>query len=71
MRMYVPRLFRILNQVKEAVNKPPLALDKDSKFVYTAGADVMATWKKYGFVPPSEVRTDYLFGKNREARKGE
>lgn len=68
--MYVPRLLRILKDAKKET-KPALALDKDSKFVYTAGADVMATWKKYGFVPPSEVRTDFLFGKNREARKGE
>ena len=44
----------------------PLATDKDSKFVWTSGSDVMKTFKKYGFVPPSEVRNDYLFKKNRE-----
>jgi hypothetical protein len=46
--------------------KLPLATDRDSKFVWTSGSDVMKTFKKYGFVPPSEVRNDYLFKKNRE-----
>lgn len=44
----------------------PLAIDRDSKFVYASGANVMATWRKYGFVPPTEYRDDYMFGKNRE-----
>ena len=35
-------------------HKLPLALDKNSKFVYKSGSDVMATWKKYGWIPPSE-----------------
>lgn len=39
---------------------------KDSKFVYTSGGNAQAIWRKYGWVAPSEVRTDYLFGKNRE-----
>lgn len=34
--------------------------------VWTRGADVMATWKRHGFVPPSEVRNDWLFKVNRE-----
>jgi len=38
---------------KETV-KPPLAIDKDSKFVYSGGADVISTWKKHGWTPPSE-----------------
>ncbi len=46
--------------------KPPLATDINSKFVYSNGSDVMKTWKRFGFVPPSEVRNDYLFKKNRE-----
>lgn len=25
-------------------------------FIWTAGADVQATWRKYGWVPPSEQR---------------
>jgi hypothetical protein len=43
-----------------------LAVDKNSKFIYTGGSDVMKTFKRYGFVPPSEYRTDYLFKQNRE-----
>lgn len=31
------------------------------------GADVMATWKRHGFVPPTEVRNDYMFKINRES----
>jgi len=34
--------------------------------VWTHGADVMKTFKQYGFVPPSEYRNDYLFRINRE-----
>jgi hypothetical protein len=45
----------------------PLALDRKSKFIYTGGADVMSRWKRHGFVPPSEVRNDYLFKINRES----
>jgi len=34
--------------------------------VWTRGADVMGTWKRHGFVPPSEYRDDYFFKINRE-----
>lgn len=27
------------------------------RFVWTSGADVQATWRKYGWVPPSENMT--------------
>jgi hypothetical protein len=50
----------------EVVTKPPLAIERGSKFVYSNGSDVMKTFKRYGFIPPSEVRDDYLFKKNRE-----
>jgi hypothetical protein len=53
---------------EEVPKKLPMATDKDSKFVWTTGSDVMKTFKKYGFVPPSEVRNDYLFKKNREMK---
>ena len=35
--------------------------------VWTHGSDVMATWRRYGFVPPTDYRNDYLFKINREA----
>ena len=61
----------ILRKVKLVEEKPkekkmPMMLDKGSKFVYTKGADVMKTFKRYGFVPPTEYRDDFLFKKNRE-----
>lgn len=34
--------------------------------VWTRGADVMGTWRRHGFVPPSEYRNDYFFKINRE-----
>lgn len=34
--------------------------------VWTRGSDVMATWKRHNFVPPSEYRNDYLFKINRD-----
>jgi hypothetical protein len=49
--------------------KPAMALDKESKFKWTACSDIMATWKKHGFVPPTEYRDDYLFKLNREVNK--
>jgi hypothetical protein len=49
--------------------KPAMALDRNSKFKWTACADVMATWRKHGFVPPTEYREDYLFKSNREVNK--
>jgi len=63
------RKFKTVESV-EPVNKevkPPLAIEKGSRFVYKRGADVMKVWKNHGFVPPSEYRNDYLFKKNREA----
>ena len=43
----------------------------NSTFKYTPGGNVQATWRKYGWVPPSEYRDDYLFKTNREATQGE
>jgi hypothetical protein len=39
--------------------------------VWTHGADVMATWKRHGFVPPTEYRDDFMFKINREAAKND
>jgi hypothetical protein len=56
------------NIFKQELEKPkeqlPLLIDKDSKFVYQGGSDVQKVWKKYGWIPPSEYRTDYEFAKN-------
>jgi hypothetical protein len=46
-----------------------MATDTNSRFIYTKGSDVLKTFKKYGFVPPTEYREDYLFKLNREASK--
>lgn len=55
-------------ELREEPKRLPMAIDRESKFVWTAGSDVMKTFKKYGFVPPSEYRNDYLFKKNREIK---
>jgi hypothetical protein len=34
-------------------------------FRWSAGANVAAVWRRYGWVPPTEVRDDYLFKQNR------
>lgn len=34
--------------------------------VWKRGADVMTTFRRFGFVPPTEYRNDYLFKINRE-----
>jgi hypothetical protein len=41
--------------------------DPKSTFKYTPGGNCQAIWRKYGWVPPSEYRDDYLFKTNREA----
>ena len=51
--------------------KQAMAIDTNSKFVYASGSDVMKTFKRYGFVPPSEYRDDYLFKINRDANREE
>lgn len=28
----------------------------DPRFVWTTGADVQATWRRFGWVPPSELK---------------
>jgi hypothetical protein len=57
----------VANSPKE--RRQDMAVDTNSKFVYTGGSDVMKTFKRYGFVPPTEYREDYLFKLNREASK--
>ena len=57
-------------EIPEKPKRQPMALDKNSKFVYTKGADVMKTFKRFGFVPPTEYRDDFLFKLNREMNNG-
>lgn len=61
-------IMRRLRSVMVAKPKKPapLATDTNSTFVYQSGADVQKTWRKYGWIPPTEYRTDYDFGKHKE-----
>ena len=63
------RLIAVEEKPKEI--KPSMAVERNSKFVWTRGADVMKTFKRYGFVPPTEYRDDFLFKINREMSKNE
>jgi hypothetical protein len=65
--MKIFKRFEVVKEKQPEKEKFPMLADLNSKFVYTGGADVMARWKRYGFVPPSEVRDDYLFKINRES----
>jgi hypothetical protein len=67
MRLFKRKLDVVKDVPKE--RKPVMAIDTKSRFVYTKGSDVLKTFKKYGFVPPTEYREDYLFKLNREANK--
>ena len=67
--MSLIKQIRILSRQEskpEREDKPSLAIDKNSSFVYRGGSDVLTTWKKTGWIPPSETRTDFLFKKNRD-----
>lgn len=61
--MNIIRKFRTVLENK--IKKSPMAVDPDSTFVYQSGADVQKTWRKYGWIPPTEYRKDYEFAKNR------
>jgi len=63
------RLIAVEEKPKEI--KPSMAVERNSKFVWTRGADVMKTFKRNGFVPPTEYRDDFLFKINRERSKNE
>lgn len=63
------RLMAVEEKPKEI--KPSMAVERNSKFVWTRGADVMKTFKRNGFVPPTEYRDDFLFKINREMSKNE
>ena len=55
-------------------NKAGYVLDKNSQFIWQNGADCQKLWRRHGWIPPTEYRTDYEFGKNRikdEQAKGE
>lgn len=43
-------------------------MDSNGIFRWVAGSDVQKVWRKYGWQPPSEYRTDYLFKQNREGK---
>jgi len=67
--MNLLKRLRILPQQEsksEREAKRSLATDTNSTFVYRGGSDVMTTWKKTGWIPPSETRTDFLFKRNRD-----
>lgn len=55
---------KIVEPVALKVTRPGTLFDPS--FVYMKGSDVMRTWKRYGFIPPSEYRNDFEFKKNRE-----
>ena len=68
MKETLMKLVGIRNEEKKKKPATSLATDLNSTFVYQSGADVQKTWRKYGWTPPSEYRSDYEFAKNRESR---
>lgn len=65
MNLNILRRVKLVEEKPKEI-RPPMMIDKGSVFVYTKGSDVMKTFKRNGFVPPTEYRNDYLFKKNRE-----
>lgn len=59
-------LFKPVNTVPPKPRVQAQLTDLHSTFVWTRGADVMKTWRRYGWQPPTEYRNDYLFKVNRE-----
>jgi hypothetical protein len=67
MKLFKRKFDIVADKPKERI--PAMATDINSKFVYTGGSDVMKTFKRHGFVPPTEYRDDYLFKLNREVNQ--
>lgn len=57
---------------KQRLVVPDVTHDKHisplDNFKWASGANVQAVWRKYGWVPPTEYRNDYLFKQNREVK---
>lgn len=47
----------------------PMSLN-DPRFKWTRGADVMKTWRKYGFVPPTETKFRHIYDDSDPNSKG-
>lgn len=68
MKETLMKLVGIRNEQKKKRPVTSLAIDTDSTFVYQTGADVQKTWRKFGWTPPTEYRSDYEFAKNRDVK---
>jgi hypothetical protein len=60
--------FKNETRKKKIDKQAPMAVDLNSTFVYQTGSDVQRTWRKYGWTPPTEYRSDYEFAKNRDGQ---
>ena len=60
--------FKNETRKKKIDRQAPMAVDLNSTFVYQTGADVQRTWRKFGWTPPTEYRSDYEFAKNRDTQ---
>jgi len=60
--------FKNETRKKKIDRQAPMAVDLNSTFVYQTGSDVQRTWRKYGWTPPTEYRSDYEFAKNRDGQ---
>jgi|LakMenEpi03Aug12_release.lakeMendotaPanAssembly.Ray.scaffolds.fasta_scaffold2000668_1 hypothetical protein len=60
--------FKNETRKKKIDRQAPMAIDINSTFVYQTGSDVQRTWRKYGWTPPTEYRSDYEFAKNRDGQ---
>lgn len=66
MKLFNKKLHVVKAVEPKKVRKPMMAVDIGSKFIYQSGADCTKIWKRYGYIPPTEYRDDYLFKLNRE-----
>ena len=70
MEIHMGMKFKVVGQERLVVPdvRENMHINPMDNFKWVSGANVQVIWRKHGWVPPSEKRTDYLFKQNRDKK---